>query len=148
MDVWALFLKHAFGIASPNYCLVGRWIGHMPAGIFRHASIAAAPHKPSECAIGWIAHYLIGTVYAFVLVGFVTTSWLARPSALPAIVFGIVSVAVPFLVMQPSFGLGVAASRAPNPAQARLRSFMAHAAFGVGLYLSAVGVSYLLRAHA
>ena len=23
-DLWALFLKHAFKITSPNYCLVGR----------------------------------------------------------------------------------------------------------------------------
>ena len=48
----------------------------------------------------------------------------------------------------PSFGLGIAASRAPQPMQARLRSLMAHTAFGVGLYVSAVGVSHVLRLHA
>jgi hypothetical protein len=98
--------------------------------------------------VGWIAHYVIGTVYAFVLIAFVSSSWLVRPSLLPAMLFGIGSVVVPFLVMQPSFGLGIAASRAPNPTRARLKSLMAHAAFGVGLYASAVGVSYVLRAHA
>ena len=32
-DLWALFLKRAFKIASPNYCLVGRWIRYMPEGV-------------------------------------------------------------------------------------------------------------------
>ena len=148
MDVWALFLKRAFSIPSANYCLVGRWLRHMPEGTFMHASIAAAPQKRSECTVGWIAHYVIGTVYALVLVAFVSGSWLARPTLLPAMLFGIGSVLVPYLVMQPSFGLGVAASRTPQPTQARLRSLMAHTAFGVGLYVCAVGVSYVLRVHA
>ena len=148
MDVWALFLKRTFSIPLANYCLVGRWLRHMPEGTFMHASIAAAPQKRSECTVGWIAHYAIGIAYALVLVAIVSGSWLARPTLLPAMLFGIGSVLVPYLVMQPSFGLGVAASRTPRPTQARLRSLMAHTAFGVGLYVCAVGVSYALRAHA
>ena len=148
MDIWALFLKRAFSIPSANYCLVGRWLRHMPEGKFAHVSIATAPQKRSECTVGWIAHYVIGTVYALVLVAFVSGSWLARPTLLPAMLFGIGSVLVPYLIMQPSFGLGIAASRTPNPTQARLRSLMAHTAFGVGLYVCAVGVSFVLRVHA
>jgi len=147
MDLWALFLKRAFGIPAANYCLVGRWLSHMPAGTFMHASIATASPKPSECTVGWIAHYIIGTLYALVLVAIVSGSWLARPTLSPALLFGIGSVVVPFLIMQPSFGLGIAASRTPNPTQARLRSLMAHTAFGVGLYVCAIGVSYALRVH-
>src|SRR5689334_18242927 len=104
MDIWALFLKHAFRIPSANYCLVGRWLCYMPEGKFVHVNIGAAPQKRSECTVGWIAHYVIGTVYALVLVAFVSGSWLARPTLLPAVLFGIVSVVVPYLVMQPSFG--------------------------------------------
>ena len=148
MDVLALFLKRVFSIPSADYCLVGRWLRHMPEGKFTHASIAAAPPKRSECTVGWIAHYVIGTVYALVLVAFVSGSWLARPTLLPAMLFGIGSVLVPYLIMQPSFGLGIAASRTPNPTQARLRSLVAHTAFGVGLYVCAVGVSFVLRVYA
>ena len=148
MDLWALFLKRAFSIPSANYCLVGRWFCHMPEGTFMHASIAAAPQKRSECTVGWIAHYVIGAVYALVLVTLVSGSWLAQPTLLPALLFGVGTVLAPFLVMHPSFGLGIAASRTPNPTQARLRSLMAHTAFGVGLYVCAVGVSYLVPVHA
>jgi len=148
MDLWALFMKHTFGFPSPNYCLVGRWISHMPEGTFRHASIAAARQKSAECTVGWIAHYIVGAVYALVLVALVSSSWLARPTLWPALLFGIGTVLVPFLVMQPAFGLGVASSRAPDPKEARLRSLAAHTAFGVGLYVSAVSASYVLRVHA
>jgi hypothetical protein len=146
MDFWALFLKGAFGIPSANYCLVGRWIGHMPEGTFMHPSIAAAPQKRSECAVGWITHYVVGTVYALVFVALVSGGWLVRPTLLPALLFGVGSVLVPFLIMQPSFGLGIAASKTPDPTQARLKSLMAHTVFGVGLYVCAVGVTYVLHA--
>lgn len=138
MDLWAVFLKRAFSVPSANYCLVGRWLRHMTDGVFRHPSIAKAEKKPAECTVGWIAHYAIGAVFALVLVSLATPQWLRSPTLMPALIFGIVTVAIPFFVMHPSFGLGLASSRAPNPTQARLRSLMSHAVFGVGLYVSAL----------
>ena len=135
MDVLALLMKRAFSIPSANYCLVGRWLRHMPEGTFMHASIVNASRKRFECTVGWIAHYVIGALFALVLVALVSGNWLAQPTLLSALLFGVGTVLAPFLVMHPSFGLGIAASRTPNPAQARLRSLMAHTAFGVGLYV-------------
>jgi hypothetical protein len=148
MDLWNLFLKRTFGIPSLNYCLLGRWIRHMAGGTLRHASITAAPPKPFECPVGWIAHYTIGVVFAVGLVVLTSGHWLARPTLLPALLYGVGTVLFPFFVMQPSLGLGIAASRTPKPAQARLKSLVTHTMFGVGLYLSALGVSYLLRVDA
>ena len=148
MDLWNLFLKRAFSIPSLNYCLLGRWLRHMPGGTFRHASISAAPQKPFECTLGWIAHYTIGVVFAVVLVVLTSGDWLARPTLLLALLYGIGTVVFPFFIFQPSLGLGIAASRTPKPMQARLKSLATHTVFGVGLYLSALGVSYVLRAHA
>ena len=145
MDLWNLFLKRTFGIPSLNYCLLGRWLRHMPAGTFRHASINAAPQKSAECAVGWIAHYSIGVAFAVVLVFFVSREWVARPTLLPVLLYGIATVVFPFFIMQPSLGLGVASSRAPNPTQARLKSLATHTVFGIGMYLSALSLSYLLR---
>jgi hypothetical protein len=144
-DLWALFLKHTFKIAAPNYCLVGRWLRYMPEGIFRHSNIASVPQKSGECTVGWIAHYMIGIAFAIIFVAFVADNWLQHPRLIPAIVFGVVTVSAPFFIMQPAFGLGWAASKTPNPTQARLRSLMNHTAFGVGLYPSALLVNWLLR---
>jgi len=143
-DLWALFLKRAFRIPSPNYCLVGRWLRTMPEGIFKHLNIASAPQKSSECTVGWIAHYLIGVTFAIIFVPFAGKGWLQHPTPIPAILFGVVTVLAPFFIMQPSLGLGLAASKTPNPAQARLRSLMNHVAFGIGLYLCGLLVSRLL----
>ena len=148
MDLWNLFLKRTFSIPSLNYCLLGRWLCHIPVGTFRHASITAAPQKPFECTVGWIAHFTIGAVLALVFVFLTSGDWLARPTFLPALLYGIGTVVFPFFIMQPSFGLGIAASKTPNPTQARLKSLMTHTVFGVGLYVCALGVSYVLRVHA
>jgi hypothetical protein len=147
MDLWNLFLKRAFNIPSLNYCLLGRWIRHMPSGKFRHASIGAAPQKSFECQVGWIAHYSIGVVFAIVLVVLTSGDWLARPTFLLALLYGIATVVFPFFILQPSLGLGVAASKTPKPAQARLKSLATHTVFGVGLYLSALAVAHALRIH-
>jgi hypothetical protein len=148
MDLWAIFLKRAFSIPFPNYCFVGRWLCYMPEGIFRHGSIAAAPQKAAECAVGWIAHCAIGIAYAVALVLFTSAGWLLEPTLLPAMVLGLATVAIPFLVMQPSFGMGVAGSKTPNPTEVRFRSLMNHAVFGLGLYISALAVAFLFKAHA
>jgi len=145
MDLWNLFLKRMFRLPSLNYCLLGRWLCHMPEGTFRHASIANAPEKPFECAVGRVAHYTIGVVFALVFVALVSGGWLVRPTLMPALLYGIGTVVFPFFIMQPSFGLGIAASRTSNPTQARLKSVATHAVFGVGLYVCALGVSYVLR---
>jgi len=143
-DLLALFLKLAFKITAPNYCLVGRWLRYMPEGTFKHSNIAFAPQKSAECTVGWIAHYLIGITFAIAFVAFVGNNWLQHPKLIPAIIFGVITVLMPFFIMQPAFGLGLAASKTPNPTQARLRSLMNHTAFGIGLYLFTLLVSWLL----
>jgi uncharacterized membrane protein YagU involved in acid resistance len=148
MDLWNLFLKRAFSIPSLNFCLLGRWLRHMAAGTFRHANITASPQMPFECKIGWTAHYTIGLVFALVFVALASGDWLARPTLLPALLYGIATVVFPLFILQPSLGLGVAASRTPKPMQARLKSLVTHTVFGVGLYVSAVVVSFILGLHA
>jgi hypothetical protein len=144
IDLWALLLKHGFNIPSLSYCLLGRWLLHMPAGVFRHDSIAAATPKCNECTTGWVAHYLIGTGFALVFVALASGAWLERPTLLPALAFGVVTTLVPFLVMQPALGLGIAASRSAHPSQARMKSLMTHSVFGLGLYIWALILSHFL----
>ena len=148
LDLWSLFQRRAFTVPFPNFCLLGRWLLHMPEGKFAHASIASAPPKRSECIVGWIAHYAIGAAFALVFVALAPAGWLAQPTLFPALFFGLGTVLIPYLVMQPAFGLGVAASKTPNPTIARLKSLMSHGVFGLGLYASAVAASQVLSVHA
>jgi hypothetical protein len=146
MDLWSVARKSLFGIAAPDYGMVGRWLGHMPRGRFFHHPIAASPAIASERLIGWTAHYLTGIMFALMLVGIYGTTWLDHPQVLPALLVGLGTVAAPFLIMQPGMGAGVAASRAKRPAVARLQSIVNHAVFGAGLYVSGLASRYLLAA--
>lgn len=137
MDVWALFLQRCFGIPSLNFAMVGRWIGHLPRGHFRHESIGRAEPVRGEALLGWAAHYGIGIVFAAMLLGVVGVTWTQQPTLAPALLFGVLSVAAPFFILQPGLGAGIAASKTPHPNTARLRSLMAHAVFGAGLYITA-----------
>jgi hypothetical protein len=143
MDSWNLLLKRAFHIPSLNYCLLGRWLLHMPEGTFSHVSISAAPQKRFECTVGWLAHYTIGVVFALVFISLAPSDWLARPTLLPALFYGISTVVFPLFILQPCLGLGIASSKTPRPAQDRLKSLATHIVFGVGLYLCAVGIGHL-----
>lgn len=142
-DLWALFLKYAFRITPSNICLVGRWLRYMPEGVFQHSNIASTPPQRAECTIGWIAHYLIGVTFSLVFVALAGPAWLRQPTPIPALLFGVVTVLAPFFVMQPLMGHGLAASKSPHPAQARILSLMNHVAFGAGLYLFALLANWL-----
>jgi hypothetical protein len=137
MDLWAIAQARLFGAKTLDYGLVGRWLGHMPAGQFRHASIASAPPVRGERIVGWVAHYLIGVSFAGLLLAVVGEDWARRPTLAPAIAIGLLTAVAPLFIMQPCFGLGIAASRLPNPNMARLRTLVTHLVFGLGLYASA-----------
>lgn len=137
MDGWGLLRRRLFGIAVLDYALVGRWLGHMRHGQFRHTAIGKAPAVHGEKMLGWAFHYLTGLAFAAVFVLLVGGGWLQQPTLWPALAFGAVTVAAPFLLMQPGFGMGIAASRTAHPTQARVRSLVTHLVFGAGLYLAA-----------
>jgi hypothetical protein len=143
-DLCAPLLRRLFGGPPTNWGMVGRWLGHFPRGRFVHVRIAQAPAVRGELAIGWAAHYAIGIAFAALLLVLCGLDWARRPTALPAVIFGLATVAAPFLVMQPAMGAGIAASKTPNPARARLRSIAGHTVFGVGLYVSALAATSAL----
>jgi hypothetical protein len=146
MDVWGFARERLLAKPRPDYALVGRWLGHMLRGRFRHVSIKAAEPVRGEAVVGWIAHYLIGMAFAALLVGLYGLEWVRQPTLGPALLVGVGTVAVPFLVMQPGMGAGVAARKAPNPRAARIQSLVNHTVFGFGLYAAGWALSAWLAA--
>ncbi|MGE0601481.1 MAG: DUF2938 family protein [Dehalococcoidia bacterium] len=143
IDAWAFFLRRTFHISSLDYRLLGRWVGHFRSGIFFHARIASAAAVPGERLLGWLAHYGIGVAFAAVLLLAAGTGWANSPSLWPALAVGLGTVLAPWLVMQPAFGAGIAGSKAPRPWVGRLRNLGTHTVYGVGLYVSALGLAAL-----
>jgi len=137
LDLAALWQQRALGVPMADYAMVGRWIGHFRHGRLRHFAIAAATPIAGERGLGWLVHYGTGVAFAAVLLGLCGPGWAHAPTLGPALLLGLATVAAPFLIMQPAFGAGLAASRTPHPWAARRRSLVAHLSFGLGLYLAA-----------
>ncbi len=135
-DLWTLVLRR-LGRPTLDYALLGRWIGHWRTGRWRHHAIRTAAPVRHERVLGWGAHYAIGIAMAGALVAIAGSGWPWQPTLGAALGFGVGSVLLPFLVMQPAFGAGIAAARTPQPWRARLQSLATHAVFGAGLYAGA-----------
>src|SRR5689334_3330598 len=142
MDVWSAGLRRS-GVQTLDYRLLGRWIAHFRYGRFFHPRIADAEPIVGERAIGWIAHYSIGVIFAFVLLAIVGARWLEAPTIWPALAVGIGTIVAPWLVMQPAMGAGIAAGNAQNPGATRIRNLGTHAVYGVGLFAAAATLAAL-----
>ncbi|MFI8144295.1 DUF2938 domain-containing protein [Acinetobacter sp. ABJ_C5_2] len=136
MDIWLLILK-IFKIPTLNFAFLGRWVGWIVQGKLIHQSIAQSPQIKGEYLLGWIAHYSVGLIFAVSFLLIVGSDWLIHPQFYSALLFGVVTVLIPFFIMQPAIGSGFASSKTPHPFLNRLKSLMNHSVFGCGLYLTA-----------
>lgn len=142
MDAWLALLTR-LGVPTTSFALVGRWVAHLTRGQFAHAAISKAEPVEFELALGWLTHYLVGVVYAGLLVTVQGGAWLEQPTYLPALLVGVITVAAPWFVMQPAMGSGFLASKTPAPLTNCLRNLANHAVFGTGLYLAAAALTWV-----
>ena len=147
MDLWLLLLKR-LKVPTLDMALLGRWIGHLVHGRLTRGPIAGATPVRGERGIGWAAHYAIGIVFAALFValfgGFTGDAWARQPTPVPALLFGIATVAAPLFILQPAMGAGIASSRTPTPLRNVAKSVVNHAVFGGGLFLAAILVQPIL----
>jgi hypothetical protein len=144
MDIWLMLLKR-IGVQTLNFAYIGRWVGHLFHGRVSHVSIVKASPIVHETSLGWITHYAIGITFAFLLIGIAGVEWMTEPSLGIALMIGIATVAFPLLLMQPAMGMGIAASKTPNPIRNCMRSLVNHSIFGLGLFLSAYAIEGIFR---
>ena len=137
LDLYALLVHRFFGVPAPNWAMVGRWVGHMPKGRFVQPNLGRAEPVPGEHALGWIVHYVIGSVYGLLLVAIWGARWLREPGIGAPLILALALLVLPYFVMMPGMGMGIAASRTPKPTVARLKSVAGHSVFGIGMYLTA-----------
>lgn len=138
LDLWALFLNRAFGVPLSNWAAVGRWFAYLPRGHLTHDTIAETPPVANELAIGWIMHYLIGVLFAAIVLLLWGLDWARNPTLLPALIVGVVTVGCGWFILQPGMGFGLAASKRPNANQVRLIGLINHVVFGLSLWLAAL----------
>ena len=128
-------------IPPSNWTLVGRWfIGLVSNGQLIANQLSQQPEAKHETPTGWAVHYAVSIACAYVLFILVHLGIL-EPTITHGLLFGVVSVLVPWLFFMPAMGNGVLASNAPNPKIACALALMMHSLFGLSL---GVGFSTLL----
>jgi hypothetical protein len=114
--------------------LIGRSIGYLLRGKFRHKDILQTPPLRGELVLGLAAHYLIGIVLTLLYLGLLVVAH-ARPTTLSAILYGTATMVFPWFLMFPSQGMGWLGRDAPGDAHLARVSLFNHIVFGLGIAL-------------
>jgi len=132
----ARFGGAAFGSDRLGPDVIGRWAYGLMHGRWRHADIRNEPAPRGEIALGILTHYATGII--------LTQAYLelsrrrgGRPGLLGGTAFGIASAALPLLILFPSLGYGWFGLRTGDAARVDRIMLLGHAAFGIGIGLSA-----------
>lgn len=142
MDIWSWLQRNVLRIPSLDYGLIGRWVLSMFRGKWVHRPIMVTPAIKGETWLGWFLHYLIGVVFSVAHLLVFGIAWLAEPTLLPALLTALATLVLPFFVIQPCLGFGMAASKTPAPWKARWLSLLTHSVYGVGLFIAAQCLRY------
>jgi hypothetical protein len=112
--------------------LLGRWVGHMRRGRFRHSHIERAPELAHELPTGLATHYLIGVALTAGYLGLLR-AFKTKPSGSTAVAYGAATSALPWLVLHPAFGYGWFGLREEPTGTLITTSVLAHLGFGAGI---------------
>ena len=114
--------------------LIGRWIGYLFQGKFRHTDILQTPQLRGELLLGFAAHYAIGIALTLLYLGVLIVLH-AKPTAFSAILYGTATTILPWFLMFPSQGMGWLGWHTPGEVHLARASLFNHIVFGVGIAL-------------
>jgi len=132
-DLWQRLFAIFTSIPPSNWGMVGRWLLGVTGGQGLIArDLSSRPAHPNEVMAGWVLHYLVAVGYAVLYAGLMQAGWL-RAGLKDGLIFGLVSVVVPWFFFMPALGNGIMARLAPNPRLACMVALVMHAVFGLAL---------------
>lgn len=133
-DLFQISLSYGYNIKKSKWNLVGRYfIGLKEKKIFRE-DIENELEIKNELIIGYIFHYIIGSIFGLIYVSFNIIIF-TEPSILISLVIGFVTVLGGWCVLMPfAFNIGFFASKKEEQKQIMVQNLIAHFIFGVGLY--------------
>ena len=139
MDIWQRILFLIFKITPTNWSTTGRWFIMLINNkiIFNQNLDNENPVK-YELQIGWLFHYWVAIVYAYAYY-FLLAVDILDTSILSGLIFGLISVIVPWFFYLPATGKGFMGNKTPNPTLTRLLSISSHIVVGIFL---AIGFAF------
>ena len=140
--IWATFFMDSMakiltrrGLIHPfiNPEAIGRWFLYMCKGKFAHEDINLTPALKNERTWSHISHNLIGIVLAGIYSLLAINHHGVGENVWMSLVYGIITVVLPWFWLLPSIGLGVMAKKSTRRNLILRTSFINHTNFGVGL---------------
>ena len=134
-DLWQRVFQKMTAIPPSNWAMVGRWsLGLMTSGQLIARDLESQAERKNELAVGWLVHYSVAIGYAAVY------AWLMYATILQAglidgLIFGVISVVVPWFFFLPCLGKGMLARLTSNPPMVCALALMMHSLFGVSIGL-------------
>ena len=133
LDLWQKFLFLLLKIPPSNWSMVGRWLFlFLKSMQWVQRDLSTQPPVRNELYIGWVFHYAVAILYAL-LFFFLFREGILSLSLRDGVVFGIISVIVPWFFFMPAMGAGILANKTPNPPLACILALIAHTLFGGAL---------------
>ena len=115
--------------------IVGRWTLYMLRGKFIHKDINKTQTLGNEKSAAIISHYLIGIVLAGLYIFIELKDPVFRDNSWMALIFGLLTVLLPWLWLYPSIGIGFLAFKTTRKSPYIITSLVNHINFGLGLIL-------------
>jgi hypothetical protein len=133
MDVWQRLLKLLYSINPSDWSVVGRWfvLVVLERQIYNPTIDQVAPIK-NELMIGWIVHYSVAILYSiffFILLEY----GICSASLINGIIFGLISVVVPWFFFMPVLGKGFLGMKTSSPLMACSLAVGSHIAIGASI---------------
>ena len=133
MDLWQRLLKLLYSINPSDWSVVGRWFVLVVSErqIYNPTIDQVAPIK-NELMIGWIVHYSVAILYSiffYILLEY----GICSASLINGIIFGLISVVVPWLFFMPVLGKGFLGMKTPSPLMACSLAVGSHIAIGASI---------------
>ena len=130
MDVWQRLLKLLYSINPSDWSVVGRWfvLVFSERQIYNPTIDQVAPIK-NELMIGWIVHYSVAILYS-IFFYILLECEICSASLINGIIFGLISVIVPWFFFMPALGKGFLGTKTPSPLMACSLAVGSHIAIG------------------
>ena len=130
MDMWQRLLKLLYDINPSDWGVVGRWfVLVLTRGKIYNPTIDEESPIKNELMIGWIVHYSVAILYSvffFILLKYE----ICGASLMNGIIFGLISVIIPWFFFMPVLGKGFLGIKTPSPFMACSLAVGSHIAIG------------------
>jgi len=134
IDVWQRLFHKLGGLPPTNWVMVGRWLlVLLRERVVFNKSLPSTPAISGETAAGWALHYAVGGVYVLVYYVLWQQFNVLTPTLGDGLLFGVISVVVPWFFFMPAMGAGVFARNTPRPIFACAGALATHCVFGMVL---------------